>query len=267
MKRARLYLLGGFRAELPDGCPVALPTRKTEALLAYLACRAGKPQSRDTLTALLWGDRGERQARHSLSQGLSAIRAALGDHIGIVGLGRESVVLRANGVHIDVGDFLHLAGGESLDELQAAAGLYRGPLLDGFHVRGTAFEDWLSHERSRLNNLAVAALTRLAECQLAFEDREGAAASCHRAQALDPLSEDTHRRVMRLHLERGAYNSVIRHFRRCADILRQELGTSPEPSTVELYREAIELLARQPGPGPGLMLRHSHVVVMGRRAI
>lgn len=41
--RLRLGVLGGFRAILPGGSPAALPTRKAEALLAFLACRAGEP--------------------------------------------------------------------------------------------------------------------------------------------------------------------------------------------------------------------------------
>jgi hypothetical protein len=34
---------------------VNLPTRKAQALLAYLGLRLGQPHSRDTLAALLWG--------------------------------------------------------------------------------------------------------------------------------------------------------------------------------------------------------------------
>lgn len=265
MARTRLCLFGGFRADGPDGLPVALPTRKTEALLAFLGSRAGRPQSRDALAGLLWGDRGEPQARHSLSQALSAIRAAFGESIRLAARGRETVTLHMAGACLDVADFQRLAVGDSPDELLAAAGLYGGPLLDGFHVRSAAFEEWLAVERTRLNSLAIAVLTRLAEHQLACGDRDGATWSCHRAQALDPLSEETHRRTMRLHLAHGAYNTVIRHYRSCADILRRELGTSPEPSTVELYRRATDLLARQPPPPAAAVFQHRHLVITSRR--
>ena len=72
-----LILFGGFAAQWPDGSAIELPTRKAEALLAYLACRAGEAQPRDRLTALLWGERADAQARHSLSQTLTSIRRAL----------------------------------------------------------------------------------------------------------------------------------------------------------------------------------------------
>ena len=53
----------------------------------------------------------------------------------------RSIKLDTNGALLDVAEFQQAAAGESIDELQAAAALYRGPLLDGFHVRGTGFEE------------------------------------------------------------------------------------------------------------------------------
>ena len=57
MARLSLRLLGGFQARLDLGPPVALPTRKSQALLAYLALPLGGTHPRDTLAALLWGGR------------------------------------------------------------------------------------------------------------------------------------------------------------------------------------------------------------------
>jgi DNA-binding SARP family transcriptional activator len=57
MARLSLRLLGGFQARLDLGPPVALPTRKSQALLAYLALPLGRAHPRDTLAALLWGGR------------------------------------------------------------------------------------------------------------------------------------------------------------------------------------------------------------------
>src|SRR5262249_61678245 len=74
-----LTLLGGFRARLDSGAPVALPTRKAQALLAYLAVPLGTAHPRDKLAGLLWGNTLETTARTSLRQTLYAIRKSLRD--------------------------------------------------------------------------------------------------------------------------------------------------------------------------------------------
>ena len=76
MVACKLTLLGGFALDSGGGGELTLPTRKDRLLLAYLALSAGKPQTRDRLAGLLWGDRAETQARDSLKQALAGIRQA-----------------------------------------------------------------------------------------------------------------------------------------------------------------------------------------------
>ena len=77
MPALQFELFGGFELCLAAGDVVRLPTRKSRALLAYLAIPPGQLHSREELATLLWGERAEKQARHSLSQELSSIRKAL----------------------------------------------------------------------------------------------------------------------------------------------------------------------------------------------
>jgi len=55
MARLSLTLFGGFQARLEPATPVSIPTRKGQALLAYLALPLGQAHPRDQLAALLWG--------------------------------------------------------------------------------------------------------------------------------------------------------------------------------------------------------------------
>ena len=245
MADARLTLLGGFAARRMDGGPASLPSRKAEALLAVLACRSGEPQPRGRLMALLWGDRSDLQARHSLSQALCSIRSSFGDAVTLVVADREAVALCPDAAHVDVAEFQALGAGDAIEDLQAAAELYRGPLLDGLNLREEAFEEWLTQERLRLHDLALAVLLKLADRQAAL-DPGNAVATLNRALTLDPLEEEAHRRLIRLYVDRGGYNAAIRHYRLCAEILRRELGTCPEPLTQTLCREAKGRLREQP---------------------
>jgi TolB-like protein/lipopolysaccharide biosynthesis regulator YciM len=246
----KFVFFGSFAAQWPDGSAIELPTRKAEALLAYLACRAGDAQPRDRLTALLWGERADAQARHSLSQTLTSIRRALNGAASILSVDRDTVTLRTRAADIDVVAFKRLAASDSPDDLRAAADLYRGPFLDGFKLRDSAFDEWLQQERAQLYELAVAVLIKLARCQVTAGDLESAAAALNRALVLDPLAEEAHRQLIRLHLDQGAYNTAIRRYRQCAEILKRELNTVPEPATTELYRDALRHLEDRAQPRP-----------------
>jgi hypothetical protein len=72
-----LALLGGVEARDGLGGPLAVPTRKAQALLAYLALTPGQTHPRDKPAALLWPDAPPGLARAALRQTLFVVRKAL----------------------------------------------------------------------------------------------------------------------------------------------------------------------------------------------
>jgi DNA-binding SARP family transcriptional activator/pimeloyl-ACP methyl ester carboxylesterase len=252
MARLRVNMLGGFAVFGPDGTPLALPTRKAEAVLALLLSRSGEAHPRERLIGLLWGDRGDKQARHSLSQTLTAIRGAIGDDPFIAE--RETLAIDPGRIGADVIDLAALAERDDLVSLRAAAELCRGPLLEGFRIHDAGFDEWLAQERARLHHLGISVLTKLAAREAAAGDAAAAGAALERALTLDPLSEDLYRRLMRVELDGGNYNSVIRRYRTCSEVLKRELGTVPEPATTALYQEARARLKDAPPSAPTVVL-------------
>src|SRR5581483_10379314 len=162
--RFKLALLGRFELTGPDGV-VGLPGKKLVALLAYLACMAPRPQPREKLASLLWGSHFEEQAKQNLRQALFRLRKALGQDA-LEGDG-EFVSLNAAIVASDVSQFEALARDASRDALSAAADLYRGQLVDDVAVAEEGWADWLTAERERLLALALGAMVRLGEQELA----------------------------------------------------------------------------------------------------
>lgn len=238
MTAMQIDLLGGFAARLGAGAPLRLKGRKTRALLAYLALKPGRPCARDELVGLLWGDRGDAQARASLRQALAELRRALGAaHEDLLVAARDGVMLDAAGIDIDVAAFERLVDEGSPAALERAAELYRGDLLDGLGVRDANFETWLRDERRRLHERACDALSRLFDHQ-ASGDGELAVATGRRLLALDPLRETAHRALMRLHLDRGERTLALKQYEACRELLARELGVSPEPETEALAQEA-----------------------------
>src|SRR5215831_9900632 len=162
MLRLRLKVLGGFEARIGTGLPIDIATRKTRALLAYLAVPAGRPHTRDKLTGLLWSDRGDEQARNSLRQTLTELGRILADiDPSPLVKGRDTLSLDPEAVEVDAMLFERLAAGSEASDLRRAAAIYTGDLLDGFGVRDPAFEDWLRDERQHYRELAIAALKKL----------------------------------------------------------------------------------------------------------
>src|SRR5215813_8747528 len=122
MARLTLQLLGGFRARLEPGGALRLPTRKAEALLAYLALPLGQRHPRDKLASLLWGDLPAGQARASLRQAIFRVRRAIGDPDGTcLRLDAEGVALEPAAVVVDVTSFEQAVADAAPEALAQAA--------------------------------------------------------------------------------------------------------------------------------------------------
>ncbi|MGH7333645.1 MAG: ATP-binding protein [Candidatus Rokuibacteriota bacterium] len=253
-----ITLLGGFLVRLPSGAAVSLPTKKAQALLAYLAVPAGLAHPRDKLASLLWGDMQEPQARASLRQAIFAIRKAL-PPTDLLSQEGGSVALRSDAVQVDVARFERLVTDGKREALERAVGLYRGAFLDGLATREAPFEEWLITERLRLQELMVEALARLLSLQRGAGDLEAAVHSAHRLLAIDPAQEPVHRVLMRLLVQLGRRGTALRQYQACVEALARELRIEPDPETKALYQEILatrsanplkdEALA--PGPIPG----------------
>jgi predicted ATPase/DNA-binding SARP family transcriptional activator len=245
--RVKLTLLGGFQAQVGPGAPLVLPTRKTQALLAYLALPLGQAHSRDKLATLLWGDMPDAQARGNLRHALSRIRKNLpaGVRPGLV-LDGPTVALDPSVVEVDVAEFERLVADGRPPALEQIGGLYRGDLLAGLALTERPFEEWLTSERERLHELAIQGLGRLLTHQQRGGAAEPAIQTGLRLLALDPLQEPVHRTLMRLYARLGRREAALRQYQLSVDALKRELNTSPEAETTQLYQEILRSRSRRP---------------------
>lgn len=248
MARLDLTLLGGFRARLDSGPPLALPTRKAQALLAYLAVPPGRAHPRDKLASLLWGDMGQPQARASLRQALAAIRKALAG-CGALQVDGETVALDPAEVSVDTEVFERHVKTAGTAGLADAAALYRGDLLAGLTLAEAAFEEWLLGERERLRELAMETLAKLLAHRRQAGEIEAAVHTALELLALDPLQEPVHRALMRLYVQLGRRAAALRQYQLCVASLDRELRAEPEAETKALYQE---ILRQQSAPAPDL---------------
>ncbi len=216
------------------GAPVAVRSRKTWFLLAYLAIEG--PTEREPLAELLWAS---PSGRANLRAELYRLeRAAPGLVI------REGGRLALAGVEVDALRFFALAE----EDPKAALAIGRGVFLEGLEAGLTPeLEEWLGHQRARHRErwagLLLAHAGRVADPRAATRLLETLLSE-------DPLNEEAVRLLMRRHAEAGAGTEALRVYRRFSRFLEAELGLPPEPETRALAR-AIQEGRAWPLKAPG----------------
>jgi DNA-binding SARP family transcriptional activator/tetratricopeptide (TPR) repeat protein len=259
MARPILRLFGAFQLEFEAGKAVVLPTKKTKALLAFLAYHHKQPHERAKLAGLLWADSAETQARESLRQTLSLLRRALsGIHADPLLTHGDTVALKSGVFSIDTIEFEQLAEGEAAD-LDRAVQLCRGEFLEGFDLRAPEFETWLMSVRQQLNEKVIKALNRLLVHHIDAGNVERGISTATRILSLDPLLESAHRSLMELYGKQRRYADALRQYQICCEVLSQQLGVEPEAATTTLYRQIREQRNRPRDGDTGLEKRKSQV--------
>ncbi|MES1259406.1 MAG: BTAD domain-containing putative transcriptional regulator, partial [Gemmatimonadota bacterium] len=220
--------------------PAELLWRKHLALCIALWCAPERRRSRDQLVGLLWSDKSERAAKHSLNEALRVIRRSVGsDAIDTTG----DAVVWIDAPELDTDRFLAL----ELGEPDRAAELVQGSFCDGLVVQGAqAFESWLTAERDRWQAKCVDALVRASAAAEDRGDARRALELAERAVSLNELSDLAAQSLIRAHWlahDRAAALAAGDAFRRR---LERDLGIEPEERTSALLAR----VERQRWPTP-----------------
>lgn len=269
MSRLALFLLGPPRLER-DGVPLRFDTRKILALVAYLAVsrlrNEGAGFTRESLVALLWPELEPSRARAILRRNLSLLRSAL-EGEGLAVDGQMVGIDPQADLWLDVAEFQRLVRAweghahpreevcpRCLEDLEAAAALYRGDFMAGYGLRDSAaYDDWQFFQAEELRRDLASALERLARGHSARGSQDSALLHARRWLSLDPLHEPAHRLLMELYARDGQRSAALRQYQECARILEVELGLGPSPETTALYEEIRTRPAAEPGPPPALV--------------
>lgn len=248
MAHLQIRLFGTLRV-VPGGAPreAHLPERLRD-LLAYLVLRRDQPQAREVLAGLFWGDQPDARARACLSTALWRLRRILEPGAGreeryLVTCGRDEVSFVAReACAVDVVDFERevrtpLPGetltAEGARRVERALARYTGPLLEG------VYHDWALRERERLRSLYLEALSRIMHYHAREGDLRRAISSGEQILRHDPLREEVHRDLIRLHLAGGQRALALRQYEACREGLRRELEIAPMEETEALLRIAL----------------------------
>ncbi len=224
-------VLGPVEVSVKGGpAPPELLWRKNLALLVYLACSPKRTRSRDHLVGLLWGDKPEAAARHSLNESMRVLRK----YLGADGLESEGgqVRLAPQAAELDVERFESLAAEANWSE---AARLVAGEFMEGFSVPGCSeLEEWLHAERSSWRERSVETLVASASELLDAGELRKATSLARRALALDATSKVAVEAAMRSLAIAGERAAALALYQTFTERLAEEIGIEPDEETQAL---------------------------------
>jgi DNA-binding SARP family transcriptional activator len=249
MDRVYLTLFGTPTAHR-GGAPVTFRTRKTFALLIYLAVER-QPVARDQLAALLWPESDSAHARGMLRNTLVYLRQALGD--ATLRISRETVGLTPGfDVELDLDAVQAAADTASLvrqrdatveagslhkieQQFHDAVSRYHGDFLAGFALGDAPdFDNWAATGRELWHQRVHSIFDRLTQLQIDSGNLAGALETATRWVAHDRLSEEARRRQIGLLAAAGDRAAALRAYDAWREVLAAELDAQPAPATVQL---------------------------------
>lgn len=238
---------------LRDGVPVALPFKRAEALLYYLAVE--RSASRQELITLLWESDDETKGRKNLRHALYVLKKELGGDV-LISPQKSMIVLNSQW-EIDCDYDRFVRRGED--------GAYGGSFLTGFGVRNAfSLEEWILRTRENLHNLHLTRLEKQARDLWEKEDLEGACRAAMKYLAEEPFDEPMAAFLMACYQERHQYTRAAQVYQKLKEQLSRELGVDPLETTTIKYYEILNQwndAARQPDE------RANHAVPVGREKI
>lgn len=241
-----LRLLGPTELETGAGRSIdrLLAQPKSVALVAFLAAAGSGFHRRDRLVGLFWPEMDDRSARRNLRGRIHLLRKFLGDDV-VVSRGDDEVGLDPDRLRCDVWEFEEAVAAEEWDRTLE---LYRGDLLEGFHLNGDgAFLHWLDGRRAELRTMAAeAARSRSGEAERA-RDLRAAVDAARRLVGLAPTDEVAVRRLLILLDAAGDRAGMAAAYEAFETRLEDEYALEPAPETKRLVEE---LLSRSEPNGP-----------------
>jgi DNA-binding SARP family transcriptional activator len=249
----RIHAVGGFRVEV-DGRDRTSPTPdRATALLAWLALNPGS-HPRSAVAARFWPDVLDDSARASLRSALWSLRRRLGDDANGALIATRDRVGLSDDVWVDVAEAERLRAEGRLEE---ALALGDGELLPGLE------DEWVYEARDEHRGWKVSLLEELSVRAEGAGDAKGAIELSRRAAALEQLSEEVHRALMRRLADAGDRPGALTVFAELRTRLLKTLRIGPSDETREL---AESLRAPETELVPTQLKRVDRALFVGRDA-
>lgn len=243
--------LGTLRVTIGNS-PRPVKSRKSRALLAYLALSPQKSESRVRIAGLLWSEKTDKESRVSLRQQLRGLKHDLGTRgAEVLGSDRLNVWLAGDLIASDIGDLLAALGSGEIPELLIERKSVTDDFLRDLDDLDPAFDYWLAVQRESYRDQLVRKLSAMVVAVAANSEQSHRIALAIRN--LDPTSEEACRILMQYHAARGDVTAALRIYSELWTLLDGEFDMEPAEETqvlvarIKLGGRAVGL-AEDPAP-------------------
>lgn len=236
----------GYPEILRDGKRLDCITKKQVALLSYL-CGTSRMYGREYIASLFWPEQDQQYAMNNLRQTVFQLRKLLDPGFFVIdsnNIGLNSKIeswidiqeISSRNIAVST----KLAQGLGLDDecigdLLSIVEYYRGGFLEGIALPDCSdFDFWQQIERDGFLRIVTNSYELLVyHCIDSAQFDRG----IHLALAwlqLDSCNESAHRALMVLYARTGMKKKAVSQYQHCMDVLREELGVSPDKVTKEI---------------------------------
>jgi DNA-binding SARP family transcriptional activator/TolB-like protein len=221
--------LGAF-AMAVDGRAAVLPSRKSRAVVAYLALADERRETRERLVGLFWSEVDEAKARASLRQSAYEIREALAS-IGYQGFSADKTSLALGGpVAVDLLDVIDAARRGDVAPILLESEQLIERLLHEFESVDGGFHTWLLARRMSYAERIAAHLEDALKSSPAAAGEKIARALLR----LDATHEVAARYLIRARATAGDVAGALGVYKALWEVLEREYDVEPSRETQEL---------------------------------
>jgi len=218
---------------------LSLPA-KAFAVIALLTTEPGRSLPRHRIRDCLWGEFAQEKANANLRQTLARVRKIEQDiAIVILNVDGDTIALNSEQFDIDLIDALAIDVQELIKKkdwirLDEFVELTSGRLLSGIELPDAPFETWQTEIQERLERATILALSALIVDGAGDNQPDRRQRLAQKLLQVDPTQELGYRTLMETYDAQGQRGLALQAYRRCCDVLREELRTGPEGATRRL---------------------------------
>ncbi len=248
--------LGPFEA-ITDGETLDLGGQRQQAVLARLLVAGGRAVPVSVLIDELWPGEPPAQALSTIQGYVSRLRRALEpnraprEEAGVLVSAPPGYALRADVEDVDSWHFEHLVKSDhegpaaTLERMETALALWRGPALAGFQELA-----WAQTEATRLDELRLLAVERRADAALRLGRTGPMIPDLEAHASAHPLREEAWRLLALALYRAGRQGDALGALRRAREALRDELGLDLGPTLQRLEQDILVQAEHLDAPDP-----------------